>query len=277
MNGDAALYGESSGHGAPLVLLHGWGMNLRVFDGLCARLAARYAVTALDLPGHGRSSWPSGCSSADVLALIAAAVPPQATLIGWSLGGQLALELALAFAATQGARRAVRRLVLIATTPRFMQTDGWDHGLASATLQRFAGALEHDAEHTLDEFIDLQVRGSRSAAEVRAALCAALDAHGRAALPALRAGLTLLADTDQRERARQIAIPVLVIAGQHDRVVPLAATQALAALLPRSQLQVVQRAGHAPFLSHTEAVGAAVLDFLASTDDEVPRQCQVNR
>jgi len=266
MNGGAALHRHRSGQGAPLVLLHGWGMNLRVFDDLRARLAAYYAVTAIDLPGHGRSGWPTGGTSAEALALIGAAVPPQATLIGWSLGGQLALELAVA--AALGAAPPVRRLVLIATTPRFTQGGDWDHGLRESTLQRFAHALEHDAGCTLDEFIDLQARGSRNAADVRAALSAALDEHGRATVPALRAGLALLAATDLRERSRRITIPALLVAGQHDRVVPLQAMQALAALLPRSQLQVVPRAGHAPFLSHPKEVGAAVLGFLSSNEGE---------
>ncbi|HEX4024736.1 MAG TPA: alpha/beta fold hydrolase [Steroidobacteraceae bacterium] len=268
MSGSATLYAEISGAGAPLVLLHGWAMNLRVFDGLRSRLAGRYAVSALDLPGHGASAWPADCSPARALELIGAAltaaVPPEATLIGWSLGGQLALMLA-------AARRA-RRLVLIASTARFAQAQGWEHGLTAATLQQFAHSLERDAGQTLAGFIDLQARGSRHAAAVRAALHGALETHGRAALPALRAGLALLADNDLRECARELKIPVLVIAGQNDCVVPLNASQALAALLPRAQLQVMQRAGHAPFLSHPDEVAAAVLQFLAATETAEPER-----
>jgi pimeloyl-[acyl-carrier protein] methyl ester esterase len=263
MSGSAALYAESSGRGAPLVLLHGWAMNLRVFDGLRARLAQRYAVTALDLPGHGASAWPFDCTPARQLQLIAAAMPPDATLIGWSLGGQLALTLAA------DPMRRVRRLVLIATTPRFTQAEGWEYGLSPATLQQFAQALEHDATQALTDFIDLQVRGDSNAAAVRAALRDALDAHGRAQLPALEAGLGLLADNDLREQAARIEIPALVLAGRHDCVMPWEAGQALAALLPHAQWHSVHRAGHAPFLSHPDETGAAVLQFLASTDQAI--------
>ncbi|MGH8207034.1 MAG: alpha/beta fold hydrolase, partial [Steroidobacteraceae bacterium] len=142
----------------------------------------------------------------------------------------------------------------------------WDHGLAPATLQRFAQSLEQDVERTLADFIDLQVRGSSHVEQVRTTLRGVLDGHGHAQLPALRASLALLADGDLREQARRISIPALVLAGQNDCVVPLQAAQALAALLPQAQLQVVRRAGHAPFLSHPEEVGAALLQFLASTD-----------
>jgi pimeloyl-[acyl-carrier protein] methyl ester esterase len=263
MSGSAALYTESSGRGAPLVLLHGWAMNLRVFDDLRARLTQRYAVTALDLPGHGASPWPPDCTLARQLELIAAVIPPDATLIGWSLGGQLALALAAE------PMRRVRRLVLIASTPRFTQADGWQYGLAPATLRQFAQALEHDATQALADFIDLQVRGGNNAAQLRAALRDALDGHGRAQLPALRAGLGLLADNDLREQAARIEIPALVLAGRNDCVVPWEAAQALAALLPHAQWQSVRRAGHAPFLSHPDETGAAVLQFLASTDQAI--------
>jgi pimeloyl-[acyl-carrier protein] methyl ester esterase len=255
-----ALYQERSGRGAPLVLLHGWGMNLRVFDVLRAPLAQHYALTALDLPGHGASAWPADWTAERQLEAIAAAVPPGATLIGWSLGGQLALSLAAERAC------AIRRLVLIASTPCFTARDGWDHGLPAATLQQFADALEQDPPRLMSQFIELQVRGSAAAAEVRAALNGALERHGSAELPALRAGLALLAGNDLRQQARTLAIPALVLAGEHDQVVPAAASQALAELLPQARLQLVRRSGHAPFVSHPETVAAALLQFLRATE-----------
>ncbi|MGH8207243.1 MAG: alpha/beta fold hydrolase, partial [Steroidobacteraceae bacterium] len=178
MRTDAALYRETSGRGAPLVLLHGWAMNRQVFDGLRAQLAPHYAVTAVDLPGHGCSPWPPDCTLARQLELLADAGPPDATLIGWSLGAQLALALAA------GPLPRARRLVLIAGTARFARADGWEHGLAPTTLQRFAQSLEQDAGRTLADFIDLQVRGSAHADEVRATLSGVLDGQARARLPA---------------------------------------------------------------------------------------------
>jgi len=51
------LYVEVNGSGADLVLLHGWGLNLRVWDGLVEELHDRFRLIAVDLPGHGRSTW----------------------------------------------------------------------------------------------------------------------------------------------------------------------------------------------------------------------------
>jgi pimeloyl-[acyl-carrier protein] methyl ester esterase len=90
----------------------------------------------------------------------------------------------------------------------------------------------------------------------------ALQRHGMAQPLALRAGLALLEHNDLRELARRIDMPALVIAGQHDRVTPPAAAQALVRLLPQGELLQIPRAGHAPFLSHPAAVAAALLDFM---------------
>jgi pimeloyl-[acyl-carrier protein] methyl ester esterase len=253
------LYRETSGGseaGAPVVLLHGWGMNLRVFDGLRAVLAQQHQVTAVDLPGHGKSPWIAGSSQQQQLASLAAVVPRDAVLVGWSLGGQLALQLAAEPAL------AVRRLVLIASSPRFVRGDDWPHGLAAATLRQFAAQLEHDAGQTIDDFIELQLRGSTDADAVRATLKDSLAQHGVAQPDALAAGLELLEHNDLRALARRIEVPALVIAGQYDRVTAPAAGEALAQLLPRAELLTIRRAGHAPFLSHPDQVNGALLAFM---------------
>jgi len=252
-----ALYCERSGRGPPLGLLHGWGMNLRLFDTLRAELAPHYTVTALDLPGHGRSPWISGMSPSQQLECLAAQLPQEALLVGWSLGGQLALQLA-----AQDALR-VRGLVLIATTPRFVQAADWPHGLPAAWLEQFALQLERDTQRTLADFLALQVRGSTRADFVLAALQQALQES--AAPQALAAGLAMLRHNDLRELARGLTVPTLVVAGQYDRVTPLAAALALVQLLPRARLLPVPRAGHAPFLSHRPMVLEALLGWPGDT------------
>ena len=260
MNASAAtrLHCERSGRAAaaPLVLLHGWGMNLRVFDGVREQLGAAHAVTAIDLPGHGRSPWNGECTAAQLLAQLMPCIPRAATLIGWSLGGQLALQLA------QMPSLAVRGLVLIATSPRFVASADWPHAMPAATLQRFAAQLAGNADQTVADFLELQLRGSANAPAVRASLQRALRAHGHARPEALRVGLEMLARDDWRQLARSLQVPALVIAGQYDRVTPPGAAAALAQLLPTARLIALRRAGHAPFLSHPQETAEALLAFL---------------
>ena len=231
----AALHAESSGSGAPLVFWHGWAANLRVFDALRAALSDQWRTTAIDLPGHGRSPWQEGAEAIDAeliaeqtVGQLLAQLPPRATLIAWSLGGQLALR------AAARAPDRIARLVLIGTTPKFLRGEDWPHGAASETLQQMRTRLAEDYRGTVSDFLELQVRGSRDAAAVHAALRAALLQHGEAQPPALAAGLALLAATDLRAQLASIRIPALVIAGQYDRVTAPAASAALAAMLPES-------------------------------------------
>jgi pimeloyl-[acyl-carrier protein] methyl ester esterase len=253
---DPTLYRETRGSGEPVVLLHGWGMNLRIFDGLRDALAVEHQVIAIDLPGHGRSGWQAHASAQHQLDWLAASLPRAATLVGWSLGGQLALQLA---AQTD---LALRRLVLIASSPRFVTGDDWPHGLPAATLQRFAEQLAVDPDRTVADFLELQVRGSVAAPAMLLRLQRALRDHGNARPDALQAGLALLQHNDLRALARAIRLPVLVIAGQYDRVTQPQASQALVQLLADARLLLVRRAGHAPFLSHAQEVAARLLDFI---------------
>jgi pimeloyl-[acyl-carrier protein] methyl ester esterase len=252
------LYTEISGHGEPIVLWHGWGMNLRVFDGLRDALAGRYRLIATDLPGHGRSPWPANADNARQLELLLEPVPEGATLLGWSLGGQWALRAAAA------APQRIRRLVLVCTTPRFVQTADWPHGLPEAVLAEFAARLEGQYRQTLRDFLELQVRGSSNAEAVRATLLQALLIHGEARPKALEAGLHLLATQDLRQLAAAISIPTLLISGQRDRVTPPAAASALARMLPDSRLVELARAAHVPFLSHPAQFLEALQALLAS-------------
>jgi pimeloyl-[acyl-carrier protein] methyl ester esterase len=178
-------------------------------------------------------------------------LPRDARLAGWSLGGQLALQLA------RRDELRVRGLVLISTTPRFVRSADWPYGLPASVLAGFAAALERDQQRTLRDFLELPVRGSAQAEGVLATLQQAL--RERAEPAALAAGLEMLRENDLRALVRTVDLPTLVIAGQYDRVTPPAAAQALVEMMPNAQLLAIARAGHAPFLSHPDVVLEAML------------------
>jgi len=261
----SGLYTEVRGSGPTLALLHGWGLNLRVWDGLAAALGERFRVVTVDLPGHGRSDWlpdrSSLASQAEQIHEAVSAIDRAYSLIGWSLGGQIALRLA---AAVQPGSVAppVSRLTLIAATPRFSAAPDWPHGAAPERLQAQALGLRTDYHRTVGDFLELQVRGSAGGEAALAQLRGALFAHGEARPEALARGLELLRDTDLRPLLGVIAQPTLVIAGQYDRVTLPAASRALAEALPNARYAEIRRAAHAPFLSHLPQVSDLVTGFL---------------
>lgn len=249
---------ETEGSGPAIAMLHGWGLNLRVWDELRAALVSTHRVVAIDLPGHGRSAFdPARAAIEDQARAVLDALPERCTLLGWSLGGQIALQIAAT------APERIVDLVLIATTPRFQRDASWQAGLPASVLETFAAFLGDDYRGTVSDFLELQVRGSVASERVLQTLRAALFAHGEATTPALMAGLAILRETDLREKLPAIAARTLVVAGQYDRVTSPAAAAALAAMLPDAQLVEFRRAGHAPFLSHAAEFLSCLRAFLA--------------
>lgn len=254
------LHAESGGSGAALVLLHGWGLHSGVWGPLWPALTRHFRVTAIDLPGHGHSPPPGdGASLEEIASAVSAVAPPGAAWLGWSLGGQVALAAALA-------GRDIDRLVLVATTPRFLAGPDWPCGLAAPALAGLAAALEADHRRTVRDFLTLQLRGDRRGAELLRELRGTLAARALPAPAALRAGLAVLARTDLRDRLGALRQPTLVVAGERDRITPAEAGRRLAAAAPDARLHLVPGAGHAPFLSDPDGFCRQVIEFLACAE-----------
>jgi pimeloyl-[acyl-carrier protein] methyl ester esterase len=251
------LHVEIRGAGPDLVLLHGWALHGGMWGPWLDGLARQARLHVLDLPGHGRSAWPAGAGDLAGLArAVFPAVPSGAAVLGWSLGGMVALELA------RQHPRHLRALVLLGTTPKFLAGPDWDHGLRPAVLEEFSAGLAGDYRRTVQNFLTLQARGDEHALETLRLLRRRLATHGEPDRAALAAGLRILREADLRDSLPRLALPALVVAGEHDRLTPPEAGRALASALPAARFRLVERSGHAPFLSHPAEVLGEVAGFL---------------
>ncbi len=254
------------GLGEPLILLHGWGMNGAVWAPLVPWLhSCGLRVGVVTLPGYGgteASSWD------DNLALLAQDLWGQIPsggchLLGWSLGGLIATEMALQ------APDRTRSLCTIASSPCFVEQPEWP-GISAPVLARFGQQLQQDLKKTISDFLALQGLGSVSArADIRA-LKQAIFALPLAEATTLQAGLQLLQSTDQRQQLMQLQGRWLRIYGANDALVPKAALaqvddywKASCAQAGSRQTQslVIPGAGHAPFISHFDLVSRALAAF----------------
>jgi len=253
------LHVDITGEGADLVFLHGWAMHGGVFDELLPTLAQRYRVHCVDLPGHGRSEFDTGIRSLEQLtAAVQLHVPQQAMVLGWSLGGMIALKLAQ--------WQALRALVLVSTTPRFVANESWPQGMAADIFAQFFSNLHQNLIGTVDNFLRLQVRGDSHAASTFAALHASLLQHP-AHPAALQAGLEILRDADERAALPDIRLPTLVMAGEYDRITHPNTSSYLAGHLPQARFCLIKRAGHAAFMSHREEFLGELQRFLTDLDN----------
>jgi len=251
-----SLHLESHGSGAALLLIHGWGMHGGMWGQVAEQLAQSYRVHRVDLPGHGASSACSPYKLDDLVQQLSAQFDEPLTVCGWSLGGQVAMRWAQLHPAQ------VQKLVLVATTPCFVQQDGWSCAMAAETLQEFAASLLQNHALTLKRFLALQLRGSENERELLLDLRARLYANGEPDVRALQGGLDILRDTDMRKQLAQITQATLVIAGERDTLTPMAASEYIAQTLPDARLQVIQGAAHAPFLSHPQIFMQHLTSFL---------------
>ena len=251
----STLFRTAYGSGPELVLVHGWGLHGGIWSGVAAALAARFRVTVVDLPGHGRSA---GIHAGDIDSFadaLAELVPTTASWLGWSLGATVLLRLCARH------RQRVDSLVLVGATPCFVRAPDWPWAMEADTLDAFARDLRCSYRSTLQRFLSLQLGGDGDSSALVRQLRAELFRYGEPDPAALEAGLAILRTTDLRAALADLRIRGLVIHGAHDRLVPVAAADSLARSLGAVR-RVFPSAGHAPFLSHPDEFLATVEAFL---------------
>lgn len=230
--------------GGGWILVPGWGADATAFD----RVRARLAGQAIRVVGW-EALLARGRGAIDEAA--AALGPGPVRLAGWSLGALLALDAALA------APGRFAALALIAGTARFCG-DGEGHpGAAPRALGAMRARLSREREGVLRGF---------------AAACAAPDGGGEGAAwweaqaarfdpDALAGGLAALATLDLRGDLPALRLPVRLVHGERDAVVPLAAAAALATRCPDARLTVLPGRGHALPFTAPDAVASLLAEL----------------
>jgi pimeloyl-[acyl-carrier protein] methyl ester esterase len=255
------LHYHASGAGEPLLLLHGWGLSRAVFAEVEQRLARSCLCLSVDLPGHGGSPAPEEFSLEQLAAAVVACIDQlqlkQPILLGWSLGGLVAQAAALQL------QDRLAGLILVSTTPRFVADRDWSHGLPALQLRALRRDLQRNFARSLGEFFQLmfvedQVERQRFREIVR-------FAAGAGRLPdesSTLAGLELLQKADLRAQLPSLDQPTLVMHGEADRIIPVAAGRYLAAQIDGAEQALYPGVGHAPFLVSPEHFCRRVESFI---------------
>jgi pimeloyl-[acyl-carrier protein] methyl ester esterase len=249
------LHIETSGKGPDLVFLHGWAMHSGIWGSVRDRLAQQFRLHLVDLPGHGLSLAREPGTLDHWTEIIMEILPERCTLGGWSLGGQIAMELALR------EPERIQQLILISTTPCFAKRDDWEWGMERKLLQLFLENLKLNYATTINRFLTLQMSGDHDAAKILSQLRKHFFQRAEPDSGALEKGLKILQDCDLRSRIAAIMQPVLIMHGENDVITHPAAAGWMHQQLPQSWQVMFPHCGHAPFLSYPDQFVACLNEF----------------
>ena len=251
------LHVAEAGSGPALLLVHGLTASHAVWQPTIEAFADRWRVIAPDLPGHGESAKPDAPYTIDFFAgmvrsLARALEVHEAVVCGSSLGGRVALELALYYPAFTRAlvlaapavgysiaMRPVGQALQALTGPRILR----------ASLERFFQQNFHDRTR-LGHIARSRILEERLAAPDFPEFTRAV---ARSLAGVLRS---------ERQPIERVTQPVLVVWGRQDRLVPLRRSAEILRRIPHARLQVLERCGHLPMLEQPGAFNTVVAEFL---------------
>jgi non-heme chloroperoxidase len=260
------LYYEDHGSGPPVIMIHGYPLSGRAWDKqLPALLGTGYRVITYDRRGFGKSSQPTSgydydTFASDLNSVMEALDLRGAMLVGHSMGtGEVTRYLG-----TYGSERVLKAVLVSPIPPFLLKTDDNPEGLPGSLFDGFIHTAETDGpawlKGFLDNFYNIDIlAGSRVSDQ-------AFQASWNIAVGASATGVVACIptwETDFRADLPRIDIPVLIIQGDADRILPFPNTgKRLPALLADSELVVINGGPHAISWTHADQVNQALISFL---------------
>lgn len=257
------LHADVRGAGVALLMLHGFTGSSTTWDDLRTRIGDRYRTIAADLPGHGRSTAPAEPRryrlprlADDLARLLDAAGVDRAAVLGYSLGGRVALHLALAHP------DRVAALALESASAGI--TDAGDRARRVTDDEALADAIEREGITTFVdrwERLPLWDSQARLPAATRAALRTQRLANDPAGLANCLRGAGAGVEPPLDDRLPRLPAPTLLLAGALDEKY-VALNERMQSRMPGAVLRIIPDAGHAVHLEQPAAFAGAVTAFL---------------
>ena len=237
-------------HSVPMVLVHGWGADSQIWQGIPQVLSEFVDVYTLDLPGFGSSAPLNDYSEQHLVNWLHSQLPPACYLVGLSLGGMLCRAYAAQYPS------AVRGIVTIGTNIRFVADKQYPRAMPKADFEQFAVLWKQDPSNCLRRFNSLQAQGDQRQRQLMAEL---RNLNFKIQVSGATALLNLLATLDGAKHIERINCPAMAIFGSEDCLVPVAAAD----VLPQGYRRVViHQSSHLPHLSAQSQVVRQIKLFI---------------
>ncbi|HAO92941.1 MAG TPA: hypothetical protein DCR11_03440 [Deltaproteobacteria bacterium] len=251
-----------------LIFVHGWATDSHVWQDV----AREFSSVLVDLPGHGgKRGWDEAtlAPAAGEVSERMKGLEGEAIGVGWSLGSQALMTASL--------KQRFRALILVGSTPCFVEKDDFHWGQSKALVKRMILDMKKDPASTVDRFYALNFTAEEAGSpEARAFIeryryPGPISCEGDipGCFPTFKydevtRALEALYLTDLRKEITAIDIPVLLVHGNNDAVCPVGAAEYMAHRIKGARLEVFEGAGHAPFITERERFITVLKRFLGS-------------
>jgi pimeloyl-ACP methyl ester esterase len=249
---------DRAGAGPAVLLIHGWTCNRTFWERQVQAFRDRHTVVTVDLRGHGESSRPRTgytipAMAADLEHLVRALNVPRIAVVGWSMGGMVAQELAFRL----GDRLSA--LALVCTTPGALTEPKNPSGVDPEALKAMQRQVAEDARTFCR---DLAVRCFKLGAASPLAAWAAGQTQ-KTPPHVVSAALEAISGFDSRKRLKDVHAPTAILHGRHDTLLPLSGGESLHKAIKGSTLTIFDDSAHAPFLEEPDKFNQALSALLS--------------
>ena len=247
---------DRAGAGPAVLLIHGWTFNRTVWERQVVALRDHHTVITVDLRGHGESShlrtgYTIGAMAGDLEHLVRALGVPRIAVVGWSLGGVVALELA------QRLGERVSALGLVCTTAGGL-LDAKNKNAREKEAAEMKAGIEADFRGFVRQFAPRIFKEGTASPF----LAWAVSQMQKTPVHVAGAAFDAFLAADLRGALKKLAVRTGVLHGRHDGLTTLAGAEELADGIPGATLTVFEESGHAPFLEEPEAFNQALAGLL---------------
>ncbi|HMI76837.1 MAG TPA: pimeloyl-ACP methyl ester esterase BioH [Buchnera sp. (in: enterobacteria)] len=237
------LYWERIGIGnINLILLHGWGLNMKIWNNIILKLYKKFTLYVVDLPGYGKSNHCKDMNLDEMAHILFSYMPKDSIWLGWSMGGLIVTKIALYYS------QYTRGIINVASSPCFIMQPEWP-GIKEKTLKIFYNQLNNNYMYTIQKFIDYQTLRFNDLYSYHLCLKTLVLSHPKPNISTLKKGLHILSSIDLRTDLLNLTVPNFYIYGALDSLVPKKIAKILNDQYPNNDTVIMKNSAHAPFIS----------------------------
>ena len=238
----------------PLLFIPGWGMDKSIWKYQIEYFNQNYRTLAVSPEGDANGSDDRiRVYTEHLLGIIKKSNLNSINLVGWSMGGMVAINFAFQYP------EYVKKLVLVSTPAKFVASEDYDAGISHAVMQSFINKFRKSPVRMLGNFASLILKNADFRKEDLNLIKKSSNMSDK---NRTLQNLLLLRDCDLRSKLHSIAVPALIIHGKGDMICPYACANYMHSKIKNSLLHAFESAGHVPFVTKHEEFNNLLDGFL---------------